>query len=184
MREYSFWYLCCHDCVFLRWKCLVFFSEFLVLFVDVLYTLNQRINIVVCTMPECFCPQKESGLLKKFEWSENCFRFVKRYTKQSIKSQTFVLQRKKFEKIEILLYQNKISYYVIFGVELSLLGLDVFAPKTIITLWPSCRVENIMWKIPTSFIVPSEETFNWNLCNISNCFRTMLEFIMLQMVDS
>ena len=24
-------------------------------------------------------------------------------------------------------------------------------------------------KIPTSFILPSEETFNWNLCHIPNC---------------
>ena len=51
--------------------------------------------------------------------------FVKRYMKQSIKSQTFVAKRKKskFEKNEILLNQNKISYYVMFGVELSLLGI-------------------------------------------------------------
>ena len=100
---------------------------------DVLYTLNQRINIVVCTMPECFCPQKESGL-RGLSDPKTVLDFVKRYTKQSIKSQTFVAKRKKFEKIEFLLFQNKISYYVMFGVELSLLGLDVFAPKTIITL--------------------------------------------------
>ena len=27
-----------------------------------IYKLNQLINIVVCSMVECFCPQKESGL--------------------------------------------------------------------------------------------------------------------------
>ena len=84
-------------------------------------------------MPECFCPQKGSGL-RGLSDPKTVLDFFKRYTKQSIKSQTFVAKRKKFEKIEILLYQNKISYYVMFGVELSLLGLDVFAPKTIITL--------------------------------------------------
>ena len=87
---------------------------------DVLYKLNQLINIVVCV--ECFCPQKESGL-RGLSDPKTVLDFVKRYTKQSIKSQTFVAKRKKIEKIEILLYQNKISYYVMFGVELSLLGI-------------------------------------------------------------
>ena len=89
---------------------------------DVLYKLNQLINIVVCV--ECFCPQKESGL-RGLRDPKTVLDFVKRYMKQSIKSQTFVAKRKKskFEKNEILLNQNKISYYVMFGVELSLLGI-------------------------------------------------------------
>ena len=91
--------------------------------------------------------------------------------KQSIKSQTFVAKRKKwkFEKNEILLYQNTIWYYVMFDVELSLLGIRCMRLKLLSRFNQVVVLRILCDKIPTSFILPSEETFNWNLCHIPNC---------------